>query len=132
MTVTIIGCGKMGCAMVRGLLKSGLVSAQDLVITNRSGTVPQALEGFSGLRFGQVGLSRNRIDKLRLRHIHLQQASKCLLAQKTRSLYKSFCNVSILKKHPGQNIRSTLQKTWHHPLKQPAQTRGTTRKKLYK
>ena len=51
MNVTIIGCGKMGCAMARGLLKSGLVSAQDLVITNRSGTVPQALEGFSGLRF---------------------------------------------------------------------------------
>ena len=50
MKVTIIGCGKMGCAMARGLLKARQVAVQDLVITNRSGTVPDALQGFSGLR----------------------------------------------------------------------------------
>ncbi|MBR5997961.1 MAG: hypothetical protein IK027_02505, partial [Deltaproteobacteria bacterium] len=72
---------------------------------------------------------RNCIDKLSLCHVHLQQASKCLLALKTRFLYKSFCTVSILKKHPGQNIRSAIQKTWHQPPEHPAQGRSTIRKK---
>ena len=50
MKVTIIGSGKMGCAMARGLLAGGTLRAEELLITNRSGRMPKMLEGFSGLR----------------------------------------------------------------------------------
>lgn len=50
MKITIIGCGKMGCAMAGGLLRAGLTDPENLIITNRSGKVPEALRGFPGLR----------------------------------------------------------------------------------
>lgn len=49
MRVTILGSGKMGCAMALGLIRSGAVDIADLTVTNRSGRLPKALEGADGL-----------------------------------------------------------------------------------
>ena len=50
MRVTILGTGKMGCAMALGLLRSGRLEAGSLTLANRSGKIPQALQEFGNLR----------------------------------------------------------------------------------
>ena len=107
MNVTIIGCGKMGCAMVRGLLKSGLVSAQDLVITNRSGSVPDALQGFSGLRFLTDNRAACRDSDFILLAVLPQRYGE-VLAEIRDAAPEGACLLSIA---PGYSIRKITELT---------------------
>ncbi|MBQ8081260.1 MAG: pyrroline-5-carboxylate reductase [Clostridia bacterium] len=50
MKTAVLGSGKMGSAMIRGMLRARLCEPGELTVTNRSGRLPEALCEWAGLR----------------------------------------------------------------------------------
>ncbi len=107
MKLTIIGSGKMGGAMAKRLLEAGKIGVNDLVITNRSGKIPQALSGIPGLVMGTDNRAACADSDYILLAVLPQQYEQ-VLSDVTASAREGACLISIA---PGYSIARLTERT---------------------